>query len=71
MRSKDRLKHTETIEDLAWDVFSSQVAGEPHVEDWGLQDWIDVCLNYLRISSLPKTWLLELINEVKKCKAGL
>ena len=66
-----RLKHTATIKDLAWDVFQSQVACEPTVNDWNLQDWVDVCVNYLRISSLPKTWLLELINEVKLCKAGL
>ena len=65
------LKHTVTIKDLAWDVFSSQVAGEPYVESWGIQEWVDVCVNYLRVSYLPEKWLLELVNEVKKCKAGL
>ena len=29
------LKHTVTIKDLAWDVFSSQVAGEPYVDELG------------------------------------
>ena len=66
-----RLKHTQTIEDLAWDVFQSRVACEPHTNDWSLQDWVDVCVNYLRVSYLPETWLLELVNEVKLCKAGL
>ena len=70
MLSKDRLNHTVTIKDLAWDVFSSQVAGEPDVNTWGVQDWIDVCLNYLRVSYLPEAWLLELIGEVKLCNSG-
>ena len=67
----NRLKHTVTIEDLAWDVFRSQVAGEPHLRDWSIQDYVDVCLNYLRVSYLPESWLLDLVAEVKKCQRGL
>ena len=67
----ERLKHTILIEDLAWDVFSSQIAGEPHVRSWSIQDYVDVCLNYLKVSYLPESWILDLVAEVKKCQRGL
>ena len=65
MRS-DRLKHTSTFECLAADVFFSQIAGEPNLTEWGIQEYIDVCLNYLKVTYLPESWILELVSEVKK-----
>lgn len=67
----NRLKYTIAIEDLAWDVFSTGIAGEPHLHTWGIQEYVDVCLNYLKVSYLPEPWLLDLVAEVKKCQRGL
>ena len=66
----NRLKHTVTLECLASDIFFSQVAGEPHLASWGVQEYAEVCLNYLKISYLPEAWLRELVDAVVKFKEG-
>ena len=61
-----RLKHTTTLECLAADVFFSQFAGESHLSEFSMQEYVDICLNYLKVSYLPEEWLIELVGEVKK-----
>ena len=66
----NRLKHTDAVDELAADIFFSQIAGEPHLASWGIKEYAEVCLNYLRVSFLPEPWLRELVDAVVKFKEG-
>ena len=66
----NRLKHTVTVDELAADIFFSQIAGEPHLASWGIQEYAEVCLNFLKVSYLPEPWLRELVDAVVKFKEG-
>ena len=66
----NRLKNTVTLDELASDIFFSQIAGEPHLASWDIQEYAEVCLNYLKVSYLPEVWLRELVDAVIKFKEG-
>lgn len=66
----ERLKNTVTLDELAWDIFKYQIAGEPSVAEWGFREYAEVCLNFIGVSYLPDVWLLALVDAVVKCKEG-
>ena len=62
----NRLKNTVTVDELAADIFNSQIQGEPDVDNWDKQDYAAACLCYMRVSHLPEPWLSELIDAIHK-----